>query len=107
MINAPPLLRHTESGIEVAVRLTPRSSKDAIEGVGQTADGGQHLKARVRALPEDGKANRALERLAAKWFGVAPRDVSVVAGATSRLKTLAVNGDAESLAARVKTASSA
>jgi uncharacterized protein (TIGR00251 family) len=85
--------RETGDGISLSVRLTPRSSADAIEGVETTADGRAHLKARVRAVPEDGKANKALEKLVAKALRLPPRDVAVTAGTTSRLKTLAIAGD--------------
>ncbi|CUX32523.1 hypothetical protein AGR6A_Cc190068 [Agrobacterium sp. NCPPB 925] len=37
-----------------------------IDGVEQDADGNAHLKARVSAVPEDGKANKALIVLLAK-----------------------------------------
>jgi uncharacterized protein YggU (UPF0235/DUF167 family) len=61
------------------------------------ADGAAYLKARVRAVPEDGKANAALEALIAKAFGVAKSKVSVTRGATARIKTLEIEGatDAE------------
>ncbi|WP_173934159.1 DUF167 family protein [Chelativorans sp. Marseille-P2723] len=94
-MSAPsPWYRRTKNGLEIFVRLTPRASKDAIEGVSEGADEQRHLKIRVRAVPESGKANQALEKLMAKALGVAQRDVTVVAGSTSRLKTIAVTGDA-------------
>lgn len=91
--------RQTKDGLEIFVRLTPRSSKDAVEGAERGSDGRSYLKARVRAVPEDGKANRALEKLMAKGLGVAQRDVSVVSGTTSRLKTVLVTGKAQDLVA--------
>lgn len=90
--------RETGDGIALSVRLTPRSSADAIEGVETAADGRAHLKARVRAVPEDGKANKALEKLVAKALRLPPRDVTVTSGTTSRLKTLSVTGDPARLA---------
>ena len=53
-------------GLTLHVRLTPKSSRDALEGVEMLADGQTVLKARVRAAPEDGKANDALIALVAK-----------------------------------------
>ena len=80
-------------GVELFVRLTPKSSSDALEGRAEAADGSVHLKARVRAVPEKGAANAALEKLLAKALGVPASAVSVVAGGTSRLKTVRIAGD--------------
>lgn len=83
------------------VRLTPKSSRDAVESVEQTAEG-PALKARVRAVPEDGKANVALEALIADWLKVPRSRVTLVAGHKSRVKTVAVAGDVAALAQSVQ-----
>ncbi|QND54048.1 hypothetical protein HB779_03660 [Phyllobacterium sp. 628] len=88
-------------GVTLFVRLTPKAAKDTIEGVEETGDGRAHLKVRVRAVPEDGKANAALEKLLAKWLGLATRDVSISAGATSRLKQIRISGNPEALALKL------
>lgn len=85
-------------GIDLFVRLTPKAGKDAVEGTETAADGRVYLKARVRAVPEKGAANAALEKLVAKTLGVPGGNVSVVAGGTARLKTVHVTGDIEGLA---------
>lgn len=79
--------------VELHVRLTPKSSRDGIDGIGETADGAVHIQARVRAVPEKGKANAALEKLVAAWLGVPRGTVCVTTGATSRLKAVEVAGD--------------
>jgi uncharacterized protein len=94
--------RASAGGIDLFVRLTPKGGADRIEGVEQAADGRSHLKARVRAVPEKGAANKALERLVAGWLGVPAGTVSVIAGATSRLKTVRVEGDAAALGKMVE-----
>ena len=78
---------------------------DRIEGVATSADGRGHLKARVRAVPENGAANQALQKLVAKALGVPASSVSVVAGGTARLKTLRILGDPEMLARDVEALS--
>lgn len=89
----------------VRVRLTPKSSRDQVEGIMPTADG-PAVKARVRAVPEDGKANAALEALVADWLDIAGGRVTVVGGQTSRVKSVAISGDAAAtiaaLEARIK-----
>lgn len=87
--------------MELFVRLTPKSSRDAVEGVEARADGRAFLKARVRAVPEKGKANQALEKLLASALGVPASSVSVVAGGTARLKTVRVAGDPELIEAQL------
>jgi len=93
--------RAVDGGIELFVRLTPKSSRDAIDGVGAAADGRRHLKCRVRAVPEKGKANEALERLLADALGLPAGSVAVVAGETARLKAMRVSGDAGELGAKL------
>ncbi len=83
----------------VDVRLTPRGGRDAVEGAETLADGRAVLKARVRAVPEDGKANAALESLIAAALGIGRSQVAVVQGKTARLKTVAVEGDPARLSA--------
>ena len=78
------------------VRLTPESSRDEIVGV-EDFGGEPVLKARVRALPENGRANAALERLVARWLRVPPSSVSVAQGGKSRTKHVLIEGDANTL----------
>ncbi len=89
-------------GLRLRVRLTPRGARDELEGMEVLADGRAVLKARVRAAPENGAANAALEKLIAKTLRVPKSSVSVRAGATTRVKTLHVVGDPESLGEAIK-----
>jgi uncharacterized protein len=84
-------------GVVLNVRVTPRSARDAIEGVEYRADGQAVLKARVRAPPFEGEANDALRRLIARELGIAPRQVEIAAGVSARLKRLRIVGDARML----------
>lgn len=93
--NTPPW-RRGDAGVFVYFRLTPKSSKDAVEGLQITA-GAQAFQARVRAIPEDGAANAALETLVSAWLGVPKRSVRLASGGKSRLKSVAISGDVEEL----------
>jgi len=92
----------TTDGVLVEVRLTPRGGRDAIEGIERRADGRAVVKARVRAAPSDGEANAALCRLIAGTIDVAPRDVSIAAGATSRAKRVRIRGEAAAILAALR-----
>jgi uncharacterized protein (TIGR00251 family) len=96
-----PFAAHMQ-GITLAVRLTPKSGRDAVEGIEAGADGRSHVKVRVRALPADGAANEALARLLAKWIGVPRGGISILSGATSRNKVVLVRGDAKELMERTR-----
>lgn len=82
--------------VRLRLRLTPKSSHDAVEGLVPTPEG-MALKARVRAVPEDGKANAAAEKMIAGWLDVARSTVAVVSGHKSRIKILEITGNAQSL----------
>ncbi len=86
-------------GVVVAVRLTPKGGRDAIDGVERLTDGRMVLKARVRAAASEGEANAALVRLLARALGVPGSRVEIVAGRAARTKRLRVAGDAPRLVA--------
>jgi uncharacterized protein (TIGR00251 family) len=96
---ARPPWTANRDGVHVAVRLTPRGGRDAIDGVEELADGRVILKIRVRATPSEGEANAALVRFLARCIGVAPSRVRVAAGATARIKRIEIVGDGAGLAA--------
>ncbi len=74
------------------MRVTPRASRDVL-----AAGTDDHFAARLAAPPVEGAANAALVPLVAKTFGVPKRDVTLIAGETSRLKRLSIAGDGAAL----------
>ncbi len=80
-------------GLAIYLRVTPKGGRDALDGVETLADGRCVLRARVRAAPEDGKANAALLALLAKALGAPKSALRVAAGETSRVKKIFVAGD--------------
>lgn len=98
---APPWTAAAD-GVVIAVRLTPRGGRDAIEGIAQLADGRSVLKVRVRAAASEGEANAALVKLIARTLGVAACDVSLIAGASARLKRVKIKGAGALLAATLE-----
>lgn len=75
----PDLTHLAVPGTEIAVRVTPRAGREAIEP-------GDPLRIRVTAPPEDGKANDSVRRLLARALGVAPTRLTLIRGAAARDK---------------------
>jgi uncharacterized protein (TIGR00251 family) len=79
-------LHDGKKGAALAVRVTPRSSKDEIFEV--LSDG--TVKVHLMAPPVEGKANEALIKFMAKVLDIAPSRLEVVAGASGRDKLISV-----------------
>ncbi|MBA8832981.1 MULTISPECIES: DUF167 domain-containing protein [Rhizobium] len=89
--------------LRLAVRLTPNGGRDAIDGIEADGEGETFLKARVTAVPEKGKANKALILLIAKSVRIPKSSVSLVSGETARKKILRIDGDPEDLVIKLET----
>lgn len=79
-------LHDGKKGSALAVRVTPRASKDEIVEI--LSDG--TVKVHLTAPPVEGKANEALIKFMAKVLDVAPSRLDVVAGASGRDKLISV-----------------
>ena len=86
-----PAAQICADGVLLFVRVTPKSSKDEIAGL-ITREGRIRLRVKVRAVPEDGKANTAVADLIAKSLQLKGSAVSVAAGHKDRDKTILIVG---------------
>ncbi len=96
-----PCYRREAGGILLAVRLTPRAGRDAIDGVGVLSDGRAVTQVRVRALPSEGEANTALVALIARRLRVPKSAVTIAAGHSARPKQVRIAGDPDALAREI------
>ena len=87
--------RHGGACVIVRVRLTPKSSKDAVDGVRRRPRG------RVRAVPSEGEANAALLKLLASWLGVGQSSLRVAKGGKSRVKSVEITGNTGDIETRL------
>ena len=85
------------------VRVTPRSAKPGIGGWREGADGREALEVRVAEAPADGAANEAVIRLLAKGLGVSRSELSIISGAASRHKRVAIPFDVTEARGRLNT----
>jgi uncharacterized protein YggU (UPF0235/DUF167 family) len=74
------------------IRLTPGSSGEALGGLWTDEKDAHWLSARVRAVPEKGRANAALIALLAKWLDWPRGAILLESGDTNRLKRLRIIG---------------
>lgn len=79
-----------DGGVRLHLRVTPNAGADRVEGVETRDDGLAVLRVRVAAVPDKGKANAAVIALLAKLLDVPRSRVRLVAGETSRLKTIEI-----------------
>jgi len=75
------------SGAQIAVRVTPKAARNSLSRDGET------LRASVTAVPENGKANSAVQALLAKAMGVAPSRLELRRGQKERDKLFVYIGD--------------
>ncbi len=81
------IVRPHKKGVEINIHVLPRSSQSKITGLHDDS-----VKVKLTKPPVDGQANAECCRVAAKFFGVPKTQVSILKGASSKQKTLLVEG---------------
>ena len=93
MVSLPPgLVRASGPNLLLRVRVTPKSSSNAVEGSVRASDGLMSLQIRVTAQPDKGKANKAVIQTLARTLGLSKSQLAIASGATSRQKTVRIDG---------------
>lgn len=82
-----PFLTESPKGVFISVRLQPRSSRNAIDGVQ-----GDSLKIRLTSPPVEGEANKALIEFLSKLIGIKKSSLEIDIGLKSRDKRVRVEG---------------
>jgi len=80
-----PWYRWQNGALILEICVQPRASRDEIVG-----PKGERLKIRLSAAPVDGKANQQLLKLLANLCAVRINQVSLISGANSRNKRIAI-----------------
>lgn len=70
----------------IKIKVIPRSRKQVVKS------GGEQWTAWLKALPIDGKANRELILVLAKYLSIPQSEITVVRGARSKIKTVDISG---------------
>lgn len=82
-----PRITESAGRVRFAVHVQPRAARSGLGGLH-----GDALRVRLTAPPVGGAANAALIALLAESLGVPKRNVRIVAGETSRTKTVEIDG---------------
>jgi uncharacterized protein len=82
-----PYLRVGTEGILLTVHVQPKGSRDRISGLH-----GEAVKLSITAPPVDGKANQAVGRFLARFFGLPGSAVTLRSGQQSRTKKFLLQG---------------
>ena len=81
----PDLSDMARPGAEIACRVTPKASRNAVERDGDA------LRIYVTAVPENGKANAAVIKLLAKAMGLPKSRLVLLRGASGRDKVFRID----------------
>ncbi|WP_332065839.1 DUF167 domain-containing protein [Bartonella sp. CB189] len=76
------------NGLILFVYIIPKASLNKITGIEYRNDGKKHLVIRLQAVPEDGKANKALIKFLSKQWKIPSSCIFLKSGTTSRYKQL-------------------
>ena len=90
-------------GVTLAVRISPRGGRNAVEGLVPDVEGRLELAVRIAAAPVDGEANDVVEATLARWLGVKSSEVEVTGGLTARSKQVTIDGDPVALIRKLQT----
>jgi hypothetical protein len=82
-----------DGGVLLYVRATPGAAQDAIGGIWCGPDGDIRLTVKISASPDKGKANAAIVKGLSAALGAPKSAISIVAGKSSRKKTVEIAGD--------------
>jgi len=83
----PFYLKESDQGVVLKVQVQTRASRDEVVG-----PHGDALKIRITAAPVAGAANKHLLKFLAKRFKIPQSQLSLKSGATSRAKSIAIEG---------------
>lgn len=104
MARSEALITPDGEGVRLAVKVTPRATRNRIAGVVGDADGRLVLAVRLAAPPVDGAANTALIAFLAERAGLPKSAITIESGKTARRKIVRLVGiSAETLSNRLET----
>jgi uncharacterized protein YggU (UPF0235/DUF167 family) len=90
-------IKISSDGLGLCVKVTQKAS---LNRIGQVLDG--YLKIYVKALPEDGQANKAVIELLAHELKISKSSISIVSGFTVNKKLINFSGNNDEIMKRLQ-----
>lgn len=84
--------QETNNTLKIHLKVIPNSAKNEFCDIILDEFGRKILQIRIKAVPENGKANKELIKFLAKEWKVRTSDIELVSGETARYKTVVVRG---------------
>ena len=94
--------RPAQNHIDLLIKLIPNASTDKIIGIIATGDEQSRLAVKVRAVPEKGRANKAVLDFMAKKLSLPKSTLQIAGGNTNRNKTIRITGDPQMVLERLQ-----
>lgn len=82
--------QNNKNGCEVRLKVVPNAAKSEICGVIKGPHNKDMLKVKVAAVPDSGKANKALIKFLAKEWSITPSLIEIISGKTSAMKKILI-----------------
>jgi len=101
MADFSDILSLYENGVRLVVKAKPGSSRSRSPKIVDLADGKHAVEIAVSSVAEDGKANKAILEALAKEIGLKKNSLTLKVGSSGRIKIIEIEGDRDSLAAKV------
>jgi hypothetical protein len=71
--------------MKIFVKVKPKAREEKIIKLSDT-----NFKVSVKEAPEKGRANRAVLKVLADYFGTSPSNIKIISGSTSKLKVIEI-----------------
>lgn len=71
--------------MKIFVKVKPKAKEEKVIKVNDT-----NFKVWVKELPEKGRANRAVLKAMANYFGTSQSNIKIISGSTSKLKVIEI-----------------
>ena len=78
------MLKDTQNGLVLVIRISPNSSKNEIITTGEI------IKIKITAQPIENKANKALINFLSKYLKIPKTAIEIIKGETSKDKTILI-----------------